>query len=71
MSDWQIDDNTSELKDKIDGHLRDAERLRSYMARRSHVWPERRQQSRVPEVQAPAMKAMQRGERTHPSTECG
>jgi len=50
MSDWQIDDKTRELMDKIDRHLRDAERLRSYVARRSHVWPERRQHSRIPEV---------------------
>jgi hypothetical protein len=50
MSEWQMDDKTRELMDKIDAHLRDAERLRSYMARRSHAWPERRQHSRIPEV---------------------
>jgi hypothetical protein len=46
----RIDDTTRELMEQIDRQLRDAERLRSYITNPSHVWPDRRQQSRIPAV---------------------
>jgi hypothetical protein len=47
----RIDDTTRDLIEQIDRQLRDAERLRSYIAAaHSQVWPDRRQHSRIPAI---------------------